>query len=49
LSPEPNRGKSNEPSFIIHTINKLAEIKNISKENVISNTTKNFNQLFQLK
>ena len=49
LSPEPNRGKSNEPSFIIHTINKLAEIKNISKENVISKTTKNFNQLFQLK
>ena len=27
LSPLPHRGKSNEPSFIVHTIEKLSEIK----------------------
>ena len=29
LSPEPLRGKSNEPSFIIHTINFLSKLKKI--------------------
>jgi len=48
LAPTPYRGKSNEPSYIIHTVEKLAEIKKISKESVIKNTTKNFNNLFQI-
>ena len=48
LAPLPHRGKSNEPSYIIHVINKLSEIKKISKDNVISNTTNNFNKLFGL-
>ena len=42
----PLRGKSNEPSFIIHTVSKLSEIKNISASDVIHQTTKNFNKLF---
>ena len=46
LSPMPLRGKSNEPSFIIHTVSKLSEIKNISASDVIHQTTKNFNKLF---
>ena len=46
LSPMPLRGKSNEPSFIIHTVSKLSEIKNISANDVIHQTTKNFNKLF---
>jgi TatD DNase family protein len=48
LAPTPHRGKSNEPSYIIHTINKLADIKNVSEEIIISNTTKNFNKLFNI-
>jgi len=48
LAPSPHRGKPNEPSYIIHTIEKLAEIKKISKESVINQTTKNFNNLFQI-
>ena len=48
LTPVPHRGKSNEPSYIIHTINKLSEIKKISRDQVIINTTKNFNNLFRL-
>ena len=48
LAPIPFRGKPNEPSYIIHTIKKLSQIKKISKENVISNTTKNFKKLFHI-
>ena len=49
LSPTPYRGKSNEPSYIIHTINKLSEIKNVSKDLIISYTTSNFKKLFTIK
>ena len=46
LAPVPNRGKKNEPSFIDFTAAKLAEIKDISKENLIKKTTDSFNKLF---
>tara|TARA_B100001996_G_scaffold65238_1_gene47171 strand:- start:76 stop:837 length:762 start_codon:yes stop_codon:yes gene_type:complete len=46
LAPVPNRGKKNEPSFIDFTAAKLAEIKNISKSELIKITTDNFNRLF---
>ena len=46
LAPEPMRGKKNEPSFIKYTANKLAFIKNVNSETLISRTTKNFNKLF---
>ena len=46
LSPEPNRGKKNEPSFVIHTAKKLADIKNISSDDLIKKTTFNFENLF---
>ncbi len=46
LAPVPNRGKKNEPSFIDFTAEKLAEIKKISKSELIEITTNNFNKLF---
>ena len=46
LAPVPKRGKKNEPSFIDFTATKLAEIKDISKEELIKKTTENFNKLF---
>ena len=48
LAPLPYRGKSNEPSYIIHTVEKLSQIKKISKEKVITNTTNNFRKLFDI-
>ena len=48
LSPVPFRGKTNEPSYIIHTIEKLAQIKKISKNQIIESTTKNFRELFNI-
>ena len=46
LAPIPNRGKINEPSYIDFTAKKLAEIKDITKAEVIKLTTDNFNRLF---
>jgi TatD DNase family protein len=46
LAPIPMRGKKNEPSFIKYTIEKLAELKTTSCDEIIITTTKNFNNLF---
>ena len=48
LAPVPHRGRFNEPSYIVHIVEKLSKIKNISKEIVITNTTNNFMKLFNL-
>ena len=48
LSPMPFRGKPNEPSYIIHTIDKLSLIKKMPKKKIISNTTNNFKKLFDI-
>ena len=46
LAPDPLRGKKNEPSFIIHTLKKLSDIKNISVSKLDRITSENFNKLF---
>ena len=46
LSPMPYRGKRNEPSYVKYTLQKLAEIKNISYEKMAKVTTENFFKLF---
>ena len=46
LAPVPKRGKKNEPAFIDYTAQKRADIKNISKSNLVNFTTDNFNKLF---
>ena len=46
LSPDPLRGKSNEPSHIIHTVKFLAKLKNLNENELSEITTKNFFNLF---
>lgn len=48
VTPEPYRGKRNEPSYIIETAKKMAEIKNISFEQVCEATTQNAKTIFNL-
>lgn len=48
LTPEPNRGKTNESSNIFYIAQKIAEIKNISLENVAKITTENAIRTFDL-
>ena len=46
LAPSPMRGKKNEPSFIKYTIKRLAELKELDENEMISITSKNFENLF---
>ena len=46
LSPEPLRGKPNEPSHIIHTVNFLANLKGIEPSLFAKETSSNFFKLF---
>jgi TatD DNase family protein len=46
LSPEPLRGKPNEPSYITHTVKFLSTLKHVSYEEFSASTTKNFFNLF---
>ena len=48
LSPEPFRGKPNEPGRTRYIAEKLAEIHNISFESIAEQTTKNINKLFSI-
>tara|TARA_B110000858_G_scaffold197869_1_gene261231 strand:- start:1349 stop:2119 length:771 start_codon:yes stop_codon:yes gene_type:complete len=47
LSPEPLRSKRNQPSHIVHTIKKLAEIRNTNYDDLAAITKKNFLTLFK--
>ena len=46
LAPVPLRGKTNEPSYIVHTVKFLSELKKIPFEVFSEMTTKNFFDLF---
>ncbi|MBI2010664.1 MAG: TatD family hydrolase [Candidatus Colwellbacteria bacterium] len=48
VAPVPFRGKRNEPSFIIHTAAKLAEILGKTTEEVGETTTKNAFKVFNI-
>lgn len=49
LTPEPNRGKRNEPAYIRHTAAEIAEIKGVSFSELAEATTKNVKDLFGIK
>ena len=46
LAPTPLRGKPNEPSYILHTVRFLSNLKNIPFNEFAAVTTKNFHNLF---
>ena len=46
LPPVPYRGKRNEPSYLKHTAEKIAELKEITVEEVGRTTTENAKKLF---
>lgn len=48
LTPEPLRGKRNEPAYVEHTARFLADLKGVSFEELASQTTSNFLDFFKL-
>lgn len=46
LTPVPHRGKKNEPSFVKHTIEKVAQLKNIPFETLVSQLELNTRNLY---
>lgn len=49
LTPEPYRGKRNEPAYVVEIAKKLAELKNESVGKIIEQTTENVRQLFNIQ
>jgi len=46
LTPVPHRGKRNEPAFVVHIADKIAEIHNTTREQVADSTATNAARLF---
>jgi TatD DNase family protein len=46
LAPVPNRGKRNEPAFVVHTARALAELRGELPDALATATTENFFRLF---
>lgn len=48
LAPEPFRGKDNEPSYIVHTAHKVAEVRGVEVGAIALLTSQNAIKLFKL-
>jgi TatD DNase family protein len=48
VTPVPLRGQRNEPSFVVHVANKIAEIKGISEREAAEATTENALRFFAI-
>jgi len=48
LAPVPMRGRTNEPSFIVHTATAVARIRNVSVDHIACVTSANARRLFRL-
>ena len=48
VTPEPHRGKRNEPLYVEFVAKKIAEIKNLSEEEVFRQMVENTRKLFKI-
>jgi TatD DNase family protein len=46
LAPEPMRGRSNEPSYVVHTASRLAALRGLGEAELALATNANFGRLF---
>ncbi|HQD39002.1 MAG TPA: TatD family hydrolase [Bacillota bacterium] len=48
LAPEPNRGKRNEPAFLVHTLGRVAQLKEIPEADLARLLKENVESFFQI-
>lgn len=48
LAPQPMRGKRNEPAYVWHVAEKIAQLRNVELSQVASSTVENTRRLFNL-
>ncbi|MDO4499803.1 MAG: TatD family hydrolase [Erysipelotrichaceae bacterium] len=48
LTPAPNRGKRNEPSYVVHTAKKIMEELDVSEEEFLKTINENYDRLFNV-
>ncbi len=48
LAPAPHRGRRNEPAFVVHVAEKLAEVRGLTRDEVARATTRTARQIFAL-
>jgi len=48
LSPEPKRGRRNEPAYVRYVASEIAEIKNLTLDKIAETTSENFINFFNL-
>lgn len=48
LAPAPHRGKTNQPGYVRHTAEAIAQLRGVSLEEIAGHTTRNFFRLFGL-
>ena len=46
LAPQPFRGKSNQPAYVVHIAQKLAELHNVELQEIATYSTNNFFNIF---
>ena len=47
LAPVPNRGKPNEPAYVLYVAEKIAELRNLPLDEIAEITTENYKRLFK--
>lgn len=48
LAPVPFRAKRNEPAYVVHTARAIADVRGVAVDQLMSQTTANFERLFRL-
>jgi TatD DNase family protein len=48
VAPMPYRGKRNEPAYVVHTVARLAELKNVSPEEMQAQIRANAKRIFKI-
>ncbi len=49
LTPHPYRGKRNEPAYLVHIARRIADLRSVSFDEIVSNTQQNAQRLFGIE